>query len=210
MNVFLIISALVVGTLISCRTTATTITGDWKNPAVEEKQYDHILVVALVQNINAKSTVENDLARELREQGVNASTGMEVFPPSLEDGFSDKQSILNYVRNNGAEAILTVSLIDEETESRYVPGTYSYAPYPMYNYYGMFWGYYSYWYPRVYSPGYYTEDKVYYIETNLYDADTERLVWSAQSETYNPSSLDSFSEDFAKLIATRLTEENVL
>ena len=62
----------------------------------------------------------------------------------------------------------------------------------------------------MYSPGYYEDDKVYYIETNLYDADTEELLWSAQSETYNPTSLPDFASDFAEVVVARMEKENLL
>lgn len=118
--------------------------------------------------------------------------------------------MLDEIGKIGADAILTVSLIDKETDTRYVPGSYDYAPYPRYNFYGRFWGYYSYWYPVIYTPGYYVNEKTYYIETNLYDANTQELVWSAQSETYSPSGLHDFASEYAQLIAKKLKQENVI
>lgn len=56
----------------------------------------------------------------------------------------------------------------------------------------------------------YTEGKVYFIETNLYDAETEKLIWSAQSESYDPSDLKDFAEDFADLIVGRLVGNGLI
>ena len=81
---------------------------------------------------------------------------------------------------------------------------------PRFGYYGTFWGYYNTWHPTLYSPGYYQEDKVYFIETNLYDAETEQLLWSAQSETYNPSSLTIFAKTFADVVVSRMQQEDLL
>lgn len=77
-------------------------------------------------------------------------------------------------------------------------------------FYNTFWGYFNYWGPIIYDPGYYTQDKIYYLETNLYDADTENLVWSAQSETVNPRNLQTFSEEFAEVTAEEMAENNLL
>ena len=135
---------------------------------------------------------------------------METIPPKFIENENKKQEILNSIQANGSDGILTVTLLDKDTETRYVPGSGTYAPYPYYRYYGTFWGYYDYWYPRFYDQGYYTQEKVYYIETNLYNADTEELIWSTQSETYNPDELDDFSEEFAEQIIDELENDDII
>ncbi len=193
----------------SCSTSSTMITGTWNTPAVE-KVYNHILVAALTTTVSSKSTIEQKIAQNLSKEGVSASQSMEILPPRFIEDENQKKSILNAIRTNGSDAILTVSLIDKDTESRYIPGTGTYAPYPVYGFYSNFWGYYDYWYPQFHMQGYYKEDKIYYIETNLYDAETENLIWSAQSETYNPIDLSTFSEDFAEEIVKQLAKDNII
>lgn len=189
---------------------ATEITGTWKNPRIPSATYEKITVAALTNNINAKATVENDLEAALAAQGISVTKSTDLFPPNFTEDHDDKEEMLSKFRDAGTDAILTISLIDKETENRYVPGTYGYDPLYRYNYYGAFWGYYSFWYPRIYSPGYYTTDKTYFIETNLYDVNTEELIWSAQSETYNPTDLASFSKEFAATIISEMREDNLL
>jgi hypothetical protein len=205
----LLVSMIVIFYASSCRTSSTTITGTWEKENII-KEYNHILVAALTSNVNVKSTVEQHLEESLREHGLEASQSIELLPPRFIDDDNQKQKILNAIKEDGADAILTVSLIDRDTETRYVPGSASYAPYPAFRFYGNFWGYYNHWSPQFYSPGYYSEDKIYYIETNLYDAETEELIWSAQSQTYNPENLSRFSRDFGKEIVQRLLEDNIL
>ena len=85
-----------------------------------------------------------------------------------------------------------------------------YSPMGYGGYYGRFYGYYSYYNPVMYDPGYYATDKNYYIEMNLYDAQTEALVWSAQSETTNPSSIESFSKTFAQSVEYQLVKDGII
>ena len=203
------IGVLIMFFAFSCRTSSTTITGTWEKENVE-KEFSHVLVAALTSNVGAKSTIEEHLGSVLQEKGLESSTSIDLLPPRFIDDENQKQKILNTIKDDGIDAILTVSLIDSDTETRYVPGSTTYAPYPAFRYYGNFWGYYSHWSPRLYSPGYYSEDKVYYIETNLYDAQTEELIWSAQSQTYNPENLERFSGDFSREIVERLVEDNIL
>lgn len=62
----------------------------------------------------------------------------------------------------------------------------------------------------MYTPGYYDTDKKYYIEINLYDAETDELVWSSQSETTNPPSLESFAPTFALTVVNQLIKDGLI
>jgi hypothetical protein len=205
-----IVTSLIVSALMyNCTTSSTMITGSWEKPGVE-KQYDDILVSALTSTISSRSAIEQEIAQQLRNRGINASQSLDVLPPRFIEDQDERRKISGAIRSNGMDAILTVSLIEKDTDTRYVPGSRTYAPYPTYGFYGNFWGYYNYWYPRFDSPGYYTEKDVYYMETNLYDAETEDLIWSAQSETYNPVNLETFSENFAEEIVEELQAKKII
>lgn len=208
-NTIVILIALALG---ACKP-GTEITSSWRDtdaPAVAS-DINTILVTALTPRVSARQSVENDLATALQEKGYRTVKSIEVLPPTFTNGEKpDKKELLSRISETQADAILTVALIDEETETRHVPGNYGYAPLPAFGYYGTFWGYYNNLYPSVYSPGYYEEDKVYFIETNLYDAETEKLLWSAQSETYNPRSLADFADNFAEVMVSKLEEDGLL
>jgi hypothetical protein len=62
----------------------------------------------------------------------------------------------------------------------------------------------------VYAPGYYAQDKVYYLETNLYDAQTEQLIWAAQSKTYDPGSIDSFLKGYVQTIYNQMVKDGLI
>ena len=189
---------------------ATQITGSWKNPNQKGKRFNTIMVTALSQDLGARQTVENNLADALSLHGVKTLKGIESIPPEFTDDKNpDKEELLKRIRKTGADGILTVTLLNKETENRYVPGTYGYAPVTRFRYYGRFSGYYTNWYPTVISPDYYEETEIYFIETNLYDAKTEDLIWSAQSKTYNPSSLAAFSKEFADIVVNKMKKDGV-
>jgi hypothetical protein len=207
-----ILAIVIITGLATCKPT-TEITGSWKNANVNAgtTKINRILVTALTARTNARQTVENDVAAALEKKGYETVKSIEVLPPTFTDGEKpDKNELYSKINETGADAILTVALLNKETENRYVPGNYNYAPIPRFGYYGTFWGYYNTRYPTLYSDGYYEEDEVYFIETNLYDAKTEELLWSAQSETYNAGSLASFAEDFAEVVVTEMEEEGLL
>ncbi len=197
---------LVVIFIAGCAPT-TQITGSWKNPKQEPKDFKNIFIAVLTGNNLAKSSLENEMEIALNKYGIKTEKSMEEFPPNFSKDTVSKETMIQRMRKKGSEAILTISLLKKETESRYISGNY----YPMnYGYYGNFWGYYNYWYPYVYSPAYYTNDQIYYIETNLYDITTETLIWSAQSQTYDYDGLPGFSKEFANLIADKMKSDGIL
>ena len=193
---------------VSCMP-ATKITGAWKNPKQLSKNYSSIFIVSLSSNNVARSTVEADMAAAFAKEKIATYKGMDEFPPGIQKDSLDKEEILSKVKNKKTDAIMTISLIRKEAESRYVQGNYPYEPFPRYGYYSDFSGYYSFWSPYMRNSGYYVQDKTYYLETNLYDASSEQLIWSAQSQTYNPGSLQSFSKAFSKLIVAKLKSDGM-
>ena len=199
---------------VNCRP-STEITGSWKNPnqraVAATEQISSILVTALTERTHVRQTVEDEIAAALAKEGFKTTKSIEVLPPTISKGQKpDETDLLDRIKDTQADAILTMALIDEETETRYTPGNAAYAPVPRFGYYGTFRGYYNTWSPTLYSPGYYNEDKVYFIETNLYDVETEELLWSAQSEAYNPGSLPEFARDFSRMVVAAMKEEGLL
>lgn len=192
-------------------TPTTRITGTWKAPDAASKNYNRIVVAALTDNIRARETVENDMQAQFRARGVEVTRSMDLFPPTASGkGGPDVDLLLDKLKTENYDGIMTIALIDEKTETRYVPGTYGYAPITRFGWYGRFRGYYTYWYPTLYDPGYYTEEKIYFLETNLYDENTENLVWSAQSRSYSPASLRNASEKLAEITVGRLAQDGLI
>ncbi|AKD02411.1 hypothetical protein POKO110462_10575 [Pontibacter korlensis] len=190
---------------------STRITGTWKNPEVGSRNYEKVVIAALTDNVRARQTVETDMQAQLQQRGVEAVRSIDMFPPTVSSkGGPDVNQLLEKVQSQGYDAILTVALLDEETETRYVPGNYGYTPMTRYGWYGRFRGYYNYWYPTVYDPGYYTEEKVYFLETNLYDASSENLLWSAQSQSHSPASMRKASAKLAELTVAQIAQENLI
>jgi len=184
-------------------------TGQWGDKEnMQPGKYSSTFIAVMSQNLRVKQVFENDLAKEAESRGLKAVKSGEVFKPNFTaDNAGSKKAVLDRVRELGLETIFTVALLDKETTNRYVPGTVMYSPSP---YYSSYWGYYSYYYETIYSPGYYTQDKTYYVEANLYDAQTEQLLWSVQSEIFNPGKVERVAEDFTAMLIEAAGKEGLL
>lgn len=204
--------------VMSCAT-SQTVTNFWKSPDTPQgTSYASVFIMAITPDRAARSVVESDLAAAATSKGIKATRSVDVFPSSFtQDNVPSKEEMLGKIRELNCAAVFTVSLLDMKSEQRYVPGTTyttpeyggaGYAPYPHNSYYGSYYNYASYSYTTVSTPGYYTTDKTYFIEGNLYDAETEQIRWSMQSTAYNPSSLSSFSKEYAQLLIGELEKQN--
>ncbi|WP_336518378.1 hypothetical protein [Pollutibacter soli] len=180
-------------------------TGVWVNKEKKiEQPYKNVFIVVLLNNMEMKQALESDLLDAARAKGLTAHTSIATFGPL--PGFTnipDKAYFLQKMKNLGCDAILTVALVDQKSETRYIPasgGIYSpYAVYPSYVHYGTFgsyWGYAS----TYYSPGYYETEKTYFVESNLYDANTEEILMSIQSKSDEPKSIQKSSKLYTKML----------
>lgn len=191
---------------------STRITGSWVEPSAKGQpvQGKRIFIASLTRNMEVRTKLENALAEQAVQRGITAIKSTERFSPDFYQKLPEERALLEQIRNTGANAIMTVSLINKESETRYVPGTRSYSPFPYYRWYGGFYSYFNYWRPTLYEPGYYVTDKTYFMETNLYDVESGKLVWSAQSETINPGSIDNFARTYPKVLVAQLVKDGLL
>ncbi len=176
----------------------TTITKSWRDPAVtiQPDSYTRVLVVALLNDESGRRIAEDALVKRLGPKGVASYT----------QNFSGKKSdeVEAQLKSEGYDGAIVLRLVDVEKETSYVPGT----TYP--GYYGRFGGYYGYAYGMYGSPGYYTEDKVYTIETNVYSLKADKLIWSGTTATTNPGKMAKTINEIADAVANQMKKDGLM
>ena len=195
--------------LASCAP-STKISGSWSSPEKPASPCKKLLATALTSNPVNRQAFEEELVAALGEDGVEASSSLTLIQLGSAADKEGMAKAVKTVQDAGYDGILTIALLDQTSETRYVQGSTAYAPMGYGGYYGRFGGYYGYYSAMTYDPGYYTTDKLYYIEVNLYDAQSESLVWSSQSETTNPSNLEAFSHTFAGVVVDRMVKDGII
>jgi len=161
--------------LASCAA-PTKLTTSWSDPTAANHTYQKIVVVGVTPRAPARRQYEDDFVAELQSRGI---TGVQSYTFAGE-GQVDKDAAIAKLKEMGADGVIVTRLVDKETVQTYYPPTYSSVPTA---YYGGWYGYYSMGYTYMSSPGYVDENKVYRIETNLYDVNNDKLVWSGLTET---------------------------
>jgi hypothetical protein len=190
-----------------CR--SSQITSSWKAPETRPQSYSKILVLALVRDNDRQlqESMEKHLAGDLQNMGHTAISSLQEFGPKAFDN-TEEEEALKQLRGSGFDAVVTIVLLDKEKERRYVPGHPYYTPYGIY--YNRFWRYRSTLYFRIYEPGYYVTDTRYFWESNFYELEAQKLLYSTQSKSFDPSSTETMGHEYGKLIAKNLVKEGVL
>lgn len=188
--------------LIAACSPSMKTTSSWTNKEaigkMKDKSYKTVFVSVITSKLEFRTKLEEYLSNAVEKRGLKAIKSIDKFPPAANAKLSQDQ-IMGIIKDAGADAIFTTAVVDKQTEQRYVPGT-TYGGF--YGYYGAAWGY--------GSPGYYTTDKTYFLESNLFDVETQTVLWSSQSEAYNPSSIESSARQYTELMVAQLEKDGLL
>lgn len=157
-------------------------------------------------------TFEQAAARALEERGVDAEPAYAVLG---DDRMYEQEELRAKLADADVDAILIYRMIavDERNVYRdpapymHLPGTVVFGD-PYYWYYYPGWSYYWHWrstWDVTRSPGYWEPVAYVVVESSLYDARKDRLVWTAKSSTIDNTQF----ETLANSIVDKVTDELV-
>lgn len=198
---------------LSCMPTKDiTITNSWINrERLKERAYKNIYIIGLFNNTTVSAILEYEIAMEANSRRYKTYRNREEFPYIFDDPAKGKEMLLAKVKTLGCDAIFITTLKDVHSESHYVStssigvGVSGYTP--MNGYANNFDSYYSSYYTETSLSGYYETNKLYFVESNLYDANTHELLWSVQSQSYNPVDIEKVSKDYTHELFDELEKE---
>lgn len=208
----LFVASFAVSLLIgACKSTKEP-TGVWVNTEkVKGKTFTKVMIVMVTADVQARSVIESDLAAAATQRKYNVLKSIDVAPPNIKDPKPpSKDEIVQKLKETQCDAVFVASLLKKDENVRYTQGGTTYSKLPDYTWSGSLTGYYSYWYPTVSTPSYYSHDQTYFMQSNLYDVASEEIMWSAQSKVFNPSSLKRFSKDYTSILLKQLEKEGLL
>ena len=196
---------------LSCSPTQES-TGVWVNKEkIQGKSFGNFFILVMTADIEARVTLEDDLAAIATARGFKAVKSLELLPFNLSDPkIPAKEDVVKKIKASGCDAVFIASVINKNDTVRYEPGTTAYTVMPNYTFTGNYYGYYSNWYPTVSTSDYYAREKTYFLQSNLYDVASEEIMWSVQSKIFNPSSIKSFSRSYTSSLFTQLKKAKLL
>ena len=185
----------VVWALLLSGCAATSTISVWQDDTFSGPPFEHLLVVAVSSQPGDRKIFESEFAKAIVDAGKNATASSRVMPG--EEKLS-AESVKAAIAGTGIDAVLVTSVVGvDERESYVAPPTYSRTYY----------GYYATSYDFAYQSGYYHQYSVYHLETNVYDVQSEELVWTMRSEAVAPKSVAQVVASLSKQIIAQLKKD---
>jgi len=202
----LFLAALAISLFTACGP-STQIVKTWSDPSLNGatvKPFNKVLVIA---------QMKDDSSRRIAEDKIVASSPKGNFVASysyLKPTQQDQKLVVADLLNQGIEGIVLMRLTDIEKTTDYVQGTTYYGGWGYGGgYYGGYggWGYGGGYYG---TPGYYEENKTYYVETNIFDVKSNKLLWSGTTSTMNPTKINEALDEIIFAVKTELTNKGLI
>ncbi|WP_298714129.1 hypothetical protein [Chitinophaga sp.] len=190
---------------------STKVTSSWKEPETSLDKGKKIMVLGLVNDREGRlrGQMEKEMVLALKQRGYQAVSAFDVFGPKAFKGLKEEQA-LKKLRKDDIDNVLTIVMLDKAKEKSYVPGNnMMYGPWGG-PYYGRWWGYYNWMYGRVYDPGYYTTNTRYFLESNLYSIQDQQLLYSIQTETFDPASAERMAVVYSSHVVKDMTKQQLI
>lgn len=179
--------------------TSTQIVDSWRDPdvMVDTAKVRQFVIAALLKNPAVRRQVEDQIAAQFPGKAVQS------YKELGESELKDDDAMYNQkLKNDGFDGIVMMRLVDVDKSSRYVPGAYPY--------YGSWRGYWRYSWRGYYDPGYYTTDKYYNVEVTVYSLIRDKLIWTANTSTVNPSGRGELFAEVSKAVVKKMKSEGFL
>jgi len=194
-TVFSILAAVCWLLTVSCAT--TTLNAVWKDPNYQGGKLEKVLVVGVSKSPTQRRLFEDAFVAQLRARGTDAAASYTIIPT---EEMADKAAVESQIKTMEVDTILVTKFVEKKKEKVYS----SPAPYPPTYYYRGWYDYYS----RSYDNEY--EYEVASLETNLYETETGKLIWSAFSDTYAGTTSEQEIKSFVEVIIKSLSDNQLI
>lgn len=188
----------------------TKFTKQWLDEDFDEHPYDDILVLAVADKMGNRQDAEDYIVKKLGEAGIDAIPSYDILPQTEA---IDREAVVKAIEGLQLDAVIVMYATGVSEEEYYVPAR-RFGIYSGYGYghaqYGSFYDYYPHAYNYVYLPGYDNTHYVVALETSLFDLNTGKMVWSGQSNTFAPDSVDDVIQNITDLTIKELQKKKII
>jgi hypothetical protein len=167
----------------ACTTEPTQVTDVWKDPSYAGPMKNIVVFGAKLNETN-RHTLEDGFVSALAGRSVRATQSYKVLPNPL----PSREAARSMLKQASFDGVLVATLKGVKDEVTVVGGTGLWD-----GYYGSTWG-----------DEYAVTEPVVKFETSLWDPTSGKVVWSAVTQTDNPSSGTDFTNSLTKEVVPRL------
>ena len=184
--------------LAACGPT-TEVVNSWADPSAGQVRFTKMLNVCACKDEAMRRTVEDQLTKR-----ITGSTPS--YTVLSEDDLHDRDAAKAKVKAGGYDGAVVMVLVSVDRTQTYVPGTAYAVPAPYTSMYGG-WGY---GWSTYYDPGYVDTDQLVDFNTNVYQVQTEKLIWASRTQTTDPTSVGSMVDEIISANIAEMKRQKVL
>ncbi len=160
---------------------ATQVKNSWIDETYGGGKPEKVLIIAMMSTPTVQREIESQFARRFRDRGVDATEGFRIIPDPISEQ-NGRESVIAKIHEMKVDAVLIVRPAVSRSKEEYIPGMTLVR--------GIGYGgvgttaVVASSEPMAPSTQSYSHDtKFLSMETQLYDAQTERLIWFLQTDT---------------------------
>lgn len=210
-----IVCILLLLTCVACVTRPVTL-ATWKDPNYRAQSVGRILIVGVAKQEIYRRIFEERFVNVLQKYNVNALASYQHLAQEI---IHDEKTVTAKVKELGVDSVLVARKVNARREEIIHPEEiriepdYLYGYNPPYPYYYHGWqSYYSQSYRVINYPAYTEKYDVFTLETNLYDAKTDKLVWASTTELWvtGQENIERLIDDFIQSVVKNLAKEEII
>lgn len=174
------------------------LTSVWADEQFKSGPVNSVMVVGISSDEKIRHLFEEHFVELFEERDTQAVPSFKAIAPGAK---ASKEAVAERVRRDGIESIFVTRLVGVDKEVAHItdPVVEAHSA----RYYRRFDSY----YPEAFGSRSTAVTYTYFkIESNLYDADSGELVWSARSKLFEPGTTDDALEELGDLVMNDLAK----
>jgi hypothetical protein len=201
--------------LLLAACTSTSLTRLWKDTAFNKKPLESIMVLGVAKKSEVSQRFEDLFVDAFQKKGITSVAAHKIIPQgrqlTKENLKEHKEIIKETAAKNQLNAVLITHLIRVSEEEEDLKSNRNDAG-PSSSYHDM--GAYSIFVYRNMGspgpPGRAVTRQYVRLRTNIYDTDSEKLIWSASSQSVDPDSVDTIFRELLGVITDQLMADGFI
>lgn len=181
------------GAILVAACSTFSVSNQWKDPQWAGPPASNILVVGITKSDTYRHVFEDTFVQQLQAAGVQAEQSYSQIPAG-----ATSEKLGDVIKATGAQVILTTRVQRVEQKTNVTPC-------------GPGWGGFYGWYGGAWAS---TPDVTQYdavtLETTVWDARTQKVIWSVTTEGVGTGNIPQATQDLAKTIIPKLKSDGII
>jgi len=177
----------------------TSLVQSWKQPELE-KSFNHLMIIGISDSQQTRRIYENHFVAELKKKNITATPSYKLISSKQ---IINRETILKALQGTDIDSVLVSYLVSADSEIRHYdsPLNPSYSGSPDDNLISA---------TLITNRGRSSSSEVIGLKNDFYDVQAKSMIWSAQTRTVAPESIDHAITEVTELLIKELINDNIL